>query len=114
KRRIKHRLSVGNIRRLLEKGNCFFCVRCTTWKLFLSCGRKGIGETPKCGSTGGSPAAAHGKRSVFLKRVIYTNHVCILFDKNISVPASVLNIENFILYKVSTNLLCAFKTDIRI
>src|SRR5699024_9452240 len=38
-------------RRLLEKENRFFCVRCFSKKLSLSCGRKGIGGTPQCVST---------------------------------------------------------------
>src|SRR5699024_12174350 len=43
--------SGGNTRRLLEKEKRFFCVRCFSKKLSLSWGRKGIGETPQCGST---------------------------------------------------------------
>src|SRR5699024_1649927 len=35
-------------RRLLEKEKRFFCVRCFSKKLSLSCGRKGIDETPPC------------------------------------------------------------------
>src|SRR5699024_3605881 len=38
-------------RRLLEKEKRFFCVRCFSKKLSLSCGRKGIGGTPQCVST---------------------------------------------------------------
>src|SRR5699024_7917541 len=38
-------------RRLLEKENRFFCVRCFSKELSLSCGRKGIGGTPQCVST---------------------------------------------------------------
>src|SRR5699024_11511209 len=38
-------------RRLLEKETHFFCVRCFSRKLSLSCGRKGLGGTPECVST---------------------------------------------------------------
>src|SRR5699024_2414786 len=34
--------------RLLEKESHFFCVRCISKKLALSCGRKGLDETPEC------------------------------------------------------------------
>src|SRR5690625_3336340 len=37
--RSKHHVSEGNTRRLLEKENRFFCVRCTSKKLSLSCGK---------------------------------------------------------------------------
>src|SRR5699024_10500256 len=47
--------------RLLEKENRFFCVRCISKELSLSCGRTGLDETPKSGARGGS-LAAHGKR----------------------------------------------------
>src|SRR5690625_2012288 len=33
---------------LLEKENRFFCVRCISKELSLSCGRKGLDETPQC------------------------------------------------------------------
>src|SRR5699024_7792650 len=36
--RSKHHVSDGNTRRLLEKENRFFCVRCFSKKLSLSCG----------------------------------------------------------------------------
>src|SRR5699024_9541673 len=51
-------------RRLLEKEKRFFCVRCFSKKLSLSCGRKGLDETPQCEARGGS-LAARGKRSVY-------------------------------------------------
>src|SRR5699024_1859243 len=51
-------------RRLLEKENRFFCVRCFSKKLSLSCGSKGLDETPQCEARGGSLAAL-GKRSVY-------------------------------------------------
>src|SRR5690625_2658242 len=35
----KYYVSEGNTRRLLEKENRFFCVRCFSKKLFLSCGK---------------------------------------------------------------------------
>src|SRR5690625_1167133 len=35
----KHHVSEGNTRRLLEKENRFFCVRCISKKLSLSCGK---------------------------------------------------------------------------
>ncbi|RIU89400.1 hypothetical protein D1864_15435 [Oceanobacillus picturae] len=47
KRRMIARISVKNVRRL-------------RWE-------EGLGETPECKASGGSPAA-HGKRSIFLKR----------------------------------------------
>src|SRR5699024_4504115 len=37
----------GNTRRLLEKENRFFCVRCISKKLSLSCGNSGQSETPQ-------------------------------------------------------------------
>src|SRR5690625_2218148 len=37
--RSKHHVSEGNTRRLLEKENRFFCVRCISKKLSLSCGK---------------------------------------------------------------------------
>lgn len=48
-----------------------------------------MGETPRCGSTK-ELTAAHGKRSIFPARVICTNHVRILVDKNTSALASLL------------------------
>src|SRR5699024_12479626 len=47
--------------RLLEKDSHFFCVRCISKKLSLSCGKRGLDETPQSGARGGS-LAAHGKR----------------------------------------------------
>src|SRR5690625_2351208 len=35
----KHHVSEGNTRRLLEKEKRFFCVRCISQKLSLSCGK---------------------------------------------------------------------------
>src|SRR5690625_4933559 len=37
--RSKHHVSEGNTRRLLEKENRFYCVRCVSKKLSLSCGK---------------------------------------------------------------------------
>src|SRR5690625_1268697 len=41
----KHKTSEGNTRRLLEKENRFFCVRCISKKLSLSCWNSGQSET---------------------------------------------------------------------
>jgi len=47
----KHYTNNPYTRRLLEKETHFFCVRCFSRKLSLSCGRKGLGGTPQCVST---------------------------------------------------------------
>src|SRR5699024_6246086 len=51
-------------RRLLEYEILLFCVRSFSKKISLSCGSKGLDETPQCEARGGS-LAARGKRSVY-------------------------------------------------
>ncbi len=61
------RISVRNIRRLL-------------WE-------EGLGETPECGASGGS-SAAHGKRSIFLKRLFKAESFGFLFCVSTFIPSS--------------------------
>ncbi|RIU91326.1 hypothetical protein D1864_11150 [Oceanobacillus picturae] len=81
------RISVRNIRRLLENQKTIFCVRCNAVEVFLVLWEEGLGETPECVASGGSPAA-HGKRSIFLKRFFKGHSFGFIFYVSTIVPTT--------------------------